>query len=316
MDFAKFGSIFIPLFFIIVVLLSLVGNTLLLVVIGMYESLKSLTNIFIINLAVSDLIFTLGLPIWACYHIWGWMLGDGMCKGLNFIFYTAYYSSIVFLMLMTIQRYVGVVHPRYEWSRWQKIVFPILVWLFSFSAALPELFYRTISAPYNDTMLYCQYESNHALVSYERNILFVVAFLVIGFCYSRILWVITKSPTRRQKTIKLIICIVLVFFVLWAPYNIVIFLRTLELQHLELFEQCTISNNIAYAHYVCKIIAFSHCCINPVLYVFIGVKFRNHLRTLHQKILHKFHPGAPGENPRRHGETTPNSSQTVTQNVI
>uniref|UniRef100_A0AAR2KGK3 G-protein coupled receptors family 1 profile domain-containing protein n=1 Tax=Pygocentrus nattereri TaxID=42514 RepID=A0AAR2KGK3_PYGNA len=65
----KFGSVAVPMFFTIVVLLSLIGNILVLVILGLGKNLKSLTNIFILNLALSDLIFTLGLPFRACFYI-------------------------------------------------------------------------------------------------------------------------------------------------------------------------------------------------------------------------------------------------------
>ncbi|KAL6483604.1 hypothetical protein MHYP_G00084760 [Metynnis hypsauchen] len=119
---AKVGSIAVPLFFSIVVIL------------------RSLTNIFILNLAVSDLMFTLGLPFWSSYIMWGWILGDGVCKGVNFVFSAGYYSSIMFLVLMTIQRYVAVVFPLSEWEGGQQFaVSPILAWVVSISAAVPAV---------------------------------------------------------------------------------------------------------------------------------------------------------------------------------
>ncbi|KAL6483563.1 hypothetical protein MHYP_G00084350 [Metynnis hypsauchen] len=105
----KAVSIVVPIFFTIVVLLSLIGNVLVLVMFRLFENLKSLTNIFILNLALSDLIFTLGLPFWACSYIWSWTFGDFMCKSVNFISSTGFHSSIVFLMLMSIECYVAVV---------------------------------------------------------------------------------------------------------------------------------------------------------------------------------------------------------------
>ncbi|KAL6465992.1 hypothetical protein MHYP_G00261250 [Metynnis hypsauchen] len=83
---AQVGSIAVPLLFSTVVLLSLVGNILVLVILGLYENLRSLTNIFILNLALSDLMFTLGLPFWSSQYIWGWTFGDAVCKGVNFVF--------------------------------------------------------------------------------------------------------------------------------------------------------------------------------------------------------------------------------------
>ncbi|KAL7859215.1 hypothetical protein SRHO_G00143620 [Serrasalmus rhombeus] len=153
---AKVGSIAVPLFFSIVVFLSLAGNILVLVILGLYENFRSLTNIFILNLAVSDLMFTLGLPFWSSYFIWGWTFGDAVCKGVNFVFSAGYYSSIVFLMLMTIQRYVAVVHPLSEWEGGQQCaVSPVLAWVVSISAAVPAvLLSEVVAAPEDPNKLY------------------------------------------------------------------------------------------------------------------------------------------------------------------
>uniref|UniRef100_A0A8C2F710 Chemokine (C motif) receptor 1a, duplicate 1 n=1 Tax=Cyprinus carpio TaxID=7962 RepID=A0A8C2F710_CYPCA len=92
----KVGSFVIPIFFTAVIVLSCIGNILVLVILALYESLKSLTNVFILNLAVSDLLFTFGLPFWASYYIWGWIFGDVGCKAVKFFFYVGFYSSVLF----------------------------------------------------------------------------------------------------------------------------------------------------------------------------------------------------------------------------
>ncbi|XP_013368799.1 PREDICTED: chemokine XC receptor 1-like [Chinchilla lanigera] len=48
----------------LVLLLSLVGNSLVLWVLVKFESLESLTNLFILNLCLSDLVFSCLLPVW------------------------------------------------------------------------------------------------------------------------------------------------------------------------------------------------------------------------------------------------------------
>ncbi|XP_037396897.1 chemokine XC receptor 1-like [Pygocentrus nattereri] len=274
-----------PIVLTIVVLLSLIGNVLVLVMFGLFENLKSLTNIFILNLALSDLIFTLGLPFWACYLMWSWTFGDFMCKSVNFIFSAGFHSSIVFLMLMSIERYVAVAHPRSDWNRWQRFVFPVIAWVFSFAAASPELLYSEDTPDPKDFTLqnitdftkhYCTHYSTEAIfgVTYQQNILFVVAFSVMGFCYIRIILTIPKSQrNNRNRTRRLIFSIVVLFFICWAPYNIVMFLKT-----------CDVFIQIDSAFVVCQLLAFSHCCFNPVLYVFVDVKFRNNLKMLLQKM--------------------------------
>ncbi|XP_036447743.1 chemokine XC receptor 1-like [Colossoma macropomum] len=284
----KFGSIVVPVFFTTVVLLSLLGNVLVLVILGLFENLKSLTNIFILNLALSDLIFTLGLPFWACSYIWGWTFGDFMCRSVNFVFSVGFHSSIVFLMLMTIQRYIAVVHPLFDWNGWQNFsVIPIVAWVFIFASALPAVVYSEVRAEPDSNKLYCAYNSFKAAigVTYQQNILFVVAFSVMGFCYIRIIQTILRSQRNsKHRTIRVIFCVVVVFFLGWAPYNIVIFLQTLTHQQIEPFAECDVSIKLDFALYVCKLLAFAHCFLNPVLYVFVGEKFRNHLKKLLQKI--------------------------------
>ncbi|XP_076840647.1 chemokine XC receptor 1-like isoform X2 [Brachyhypopomus gauderio] len=296
----KVGSIAMPLFFTIVVLLSLFGNILVLVILGLYESLRSLTNIFILNLALSDLMFTFGLPFWACYYIWGWTLGDAACKAVNFVFSAGFYSSIVFLMLMTVQRYMAVVHPLSDWERGQWFTLtPFIAWLVSALAALPGILYSGVmSDPEDNQTFYCEYNNTTAyfVVTYQQNIFFVVSFTIMSFCYIRILQTILKSRTnKKNRTVKLIFCIVAVFFVGWGPYNVVKFLQSLNYHRIDLFTNCYAANNLDYALFVCRLLAFSHCCLNPVFYVFVGVKFREHLNAILQKIFQEQnYTNAPG----------------------
>ncbi|XP_053499317.1 chemokine XC receptor 1-like [Ictalurus furcatus] len=292
---AKLGSIVVPLFFSIVVVLSLTGNILVLVILALYENLKSLTNIFILNLALSDLLFTVGLPFWACYYIWGWTLGDAACKAVCLVFYAGFYSSVVFLVLMTVQRYTAVVHPLSDWEKGQgnaqRYAIPIVGWVMSIAAALPAPIYSSeMPDPEDATQLYCEYNSTYAklVITYEQNCFFVCTFLIMGFCYFRMLQIVFRSRSnKRQRTIKLILCIAVVFFFGWAPYNLVIFLQTFTNLNVKFFTICEVTHHLDYAEYVCKLLAFSHCCLNPVFYVFVGVKFRNHLKEILQKIFQR-----------------------------
>ncbi|KAL7864183.1 hypothetical protein AOLI_G00156030 [Acnodon oligacanthus] len=132
----KFDPIVLPIFISIVVLLSLIGNILVLVMLGFCENLKSLPNCFMFNLALSDLIFTLGLPFWACSYIWSWKFGGFMCRSVNFVFSAGFHSSIVFLTGMTIQCYVAVVHRLTDWTKCHSFaVIPIIAWVSRASAS-------------------------------------------------------------------------------------------------------------------------------------------------------------------------------------
>uniref|UniRef100_A0A671KFM4 Chemokine XC receptor 1-like n=1 Tax=Sinocyclocheilus anshuiensis TaxID=1608454 RepID=A0A671KFM4_9TELE len=261
----QFATAITPVIFIIIVLFSCVGNTLVVWVLVKYENLKSLTNTFLLNLALSDLIFTFGLPFWAYYYIYGWTLGDPACKAVNFVFYTGYYSSIIFLTVLTIHRYMAVVHPMSVVMSRKSLhcyVTSLVIWIISLCAAIPQARFNSV-------------------VTYLQNSFFIIAFVIIAFCYTVILGRLLRPTSHtRRKTVQLILFIVVFFFLGWGPYNVAIFLDSLISWKISPFNDCKLSESIDYLMYVSRMVAFSHCCLNPVFYVFMGIKFRNHLKKM------------------------------------
>ncbi|XP_019752237.1 chemokine (C motif) receptor 1a, duplicate 1 [Hippocampus comes] len=288
----QFGSIVVPVFFSLVITLSLIGNLLVLVILALYENLKSLTNILILNLAVSDLVFTSGLPFWAIYHMWGWLFHAALCKIVTFVFFIGFYSSVLFLTVMTVYRYLTVVRPLSDLrpkSTTVGVLVSILLWIISIGAAVPSLLFSNIvSIPHKDKpSLGCEYEDDlWATVGVsQQNLFFLVALAVMAFCYCKILGRIARTRSHtKSRAVKLILCIVVAFFLGWVPYNVVIVLRLLANKLLPPFEDCDVSIQIDYAFYVCRLVAFSHCCLNPFFYALVGVKFRGHLKTMLCKV--------------------------------
>ncbi|XP_062376298.1 chemokine XC receptor 1-like [Sardina pilchardus] len=281
----KFGAIVTTVFFSVVIIFSVLGNILVLVILVKYENLKSMTNAFLLNLALSDLIFTLGLPIWAFDEIYSWVLGETACKAVSFIFDVGYYSSIIFLTTMTIHRYMGVVHPMSVVTSRKSfycVVTSSVVWVASCLAATPALL-KSIYVNNNFNTTHCTYEDSRwkLVETYQRNGFFLISFAVIAFCYTQILLRLFRPNSHtRHKTVRLILIIVVFFFLGWAPYNVALFLQSLVFWELKPFNDCSVSTTVDYVFYVGRLVAFSHCSLNPIFYMFMGTKFRNHLKKL------------------------------------
>ncbi|XP_032386368.1 chemokine XC receptor 1 isoform X1 [Etheostoma spectabile] len=283
----QFAAIFTPGFFSIVIIFSLLGNILVIVILAKYENLKSLTNAFILNLAVSDLFFTTGLPFWAYYHMYGWTLGENACKIVNFVFYIGFYSSGILLILMTAHRYVAVMNPLsniVSTTGSYSVVACVIVWAVSILVASPAFIFTKV-----EQNQCANADSNSSLwVIYQQNILFILSSVVFIFCYSQIMRRLLRptAQRRKNKTLKLIFTLMVVFFVGWTPYNIVIFQKSLFFRNQSRVDSTTISEmcktveRLHYALYISQLFAFSHCCLNPVFYVFVGVKFKNHLKKM------------------------------------
>ncbi|KAK9980202.1 hypothetical protein ABG768_013584 [Culter alburnus] len=294
----QFGRAVTPVIFIIVVLFSCVGNSLVLYVLVKYENLKSLTNTFLLNLAISDLIFTFGLPFWAHYYMYGWTLGDFACKAVNYVFYTGYYSSIIFLTVLTVHRYMAVVHPLSVVMCRKSLhcyVTSVVIWIISLCAAVPQAIFNSVYSSVeliidgqtdstSTVLQLCDFEGEiiwKLKTTYLQNFFFIVAFVIIAFCYTVILARLLRPTSHtRKKTVQLILFIVVFFFLGWGPYNVAIFLDSLIAWGISPFNECDVSKSIDYWIYISRMMAFSHCCLNPVFYVFMGIKFRNHLKKM------------------------------------
>ncbi|XP_017341805.1 chemokine XC receptor 1 [Ictalurus punctatus] len=290
---AEYRHIAIPIILCIVIVLSLLGNILVVVISVFCRNIRSPTNIFIINLALSDLLFTVGLlvtvglPFRVYYeYSWGWTFGDAMCKVIHFTLSAGFYSSMVFLVLMSIQRYMAVVHPLSRWKKGRYFTLVLVIlWVVSVLGALPGSVHSVPISDSESLLLYCTSNSNTVFVavSYEESIVFVCAFLVMAFCYIRILQTIFKSPTnRRHRTTGLAFFLVATFFICWAPYNIMNFLYVLIHHEIKFITQCE-DLRLQYASYICQLLAFTRCCLNPVIYGLFGLKFHKTAREIFQR---------------------------------
>ncbi|XP_023556492.1 chemokine XC receptor 1 isoform X3 [Octodon degus] len=150
----------ITILYPLVLLLSLVGNSLVLWVLVKYESLESLTNLFILNLCLSDLVFSCLLPVWVSEYHWGWALGELLCKVLSMTFSVSLYSSIFFLTIMTVHRYLSVVSPlstlRVHTLRCRALV-TTAVWVASALSSIPDAVFHKVQAAAPDDPAHLYY---------------------------------------------------------------------------------------------------------------------------------------------------------------
>ncbi|CAL8344376.1 unnamed protein product [Merluccius merluccius] len=273
-----FREVIVPVFFSVVVVFSLLGNILVIVLLAKYENVRSLTNALILNLAASDLVFAAGLPFWAYYHMYGWHLGEMPCKIVSFIFYVGFYSNGILLIMMTAHRYMSVVRPLSDLLTprgFVGVLASVLIWTLGPLAASPALIFHKVVD--GNTCQYADAYWEHFGI-YQQNLMFLATVAVFFFCYSQILCKIVRSPAQRRghRTLKLICILVIAFFVGWAPYNVLIFMSSTP----DALTECESRRLWGNAFYVSRLLAYFHCCLNPVVYVFVGAKFKSHLKTL------------------------------------
>lgn len=75
------NSFILMVLYALVCLIGMFGNLLVIYVVLRFSKMQTVTNIYILNLALADLCFLIGIPfLLITMHISEWSFGTGMCK--------------------------------------------------------------------------------------------------------------------------------------------------------------------------------------------------------------------------------------------
>lgn len=279
--------------FCIVFVIGLLGNITVLWVLLKKMHVKNMTNLCLLNLALSDLLMVLSLPFWALYAQGHYFKANAMCKAMAGSYQVGFYSGILFVTLMSVDRYLVIVHAvavlgakmmRYG------IVASLITWMVSICAALPEAIFAAMVEEDNITSCQRIYPAGSSQKWKlfrnfgENTVGLFISLPIIAYCYFMVLMVVRKTKnSKKDRAIKLILGIVIVFVVFWVPYNVVVFLKTL--QEFDILTSCDAQSNINTAMELTEMIALTHCSVNPVIYAFVGEKFRKCLISVFSRHL-------------------------------
>ncbi|XP_039593641.1 C-C chemokine receptor type 4-like [Polypterus senegalus] len=282
-DSIDFGKVFLPVIYSLLFIAGLLGNSLVLYVVARCVKLKSMTDICLLNLAISDLLFVFSLPLQAYYSADRWIFGDELCKMTMGAYYIGFFAGIFFITLMSIDRYLAIVHAVYAIkarTSFYGSIASAVVWVSALLASFPEIIYNRLNKEESTCRpMYSDNETSHHLAilhNLKLNILgLLIPSFIMVYCYFRIIYRLSQCRTVKKQTIKLVYFIVAAFFIFWTPYNIVSFFDVLR--KLGVFDDCESSNKIDLLLQITEAFAYVHSCLNPYIYVFVGEKFRRHL---------------------------------------
>ncbi|XP_073781924.1 C-C chemokine receptor type 5 isoform X1 [Danio rerio] len=284
------GASILPVLYSLFFVVGFLGNALVIWVVLMGVKLRSMTDICLLNLAIADLLLVSSLPFLAHYARDQWIFGDHMCTMVLSVYHIGFYSGIFFIVMMSVDRYLAVVHAVFALKVRTKtygILASLVIWVAAVTASFPELIHlkttvtnnQTLCASYPTTDQWSYHDSKTAGIFKMNVIGLILPLSVIGFCYSMILIKLLTVRSSRRQAMRLVVVVMVVFFCCWAPYNIAAFFKALELKKV-LTHSCESSKAITLSLQITEAVAYSHSCVNPFLYVFVGEKFRKHLFRL------------------------------------
>lgn len=289
----------IPVIYILIFILGFLGNTLAVCVLGQKSLRCTVANTYLLNLALSDLVFLIGLPFWTVHYLqdYDWPFGWFMCKLCGSLTSLNTYASIYFIMGMSIDRYRVIVYPLQSHCSESKYntrtVFHarcvcVVIWFLATLTTIPALVFREThySSEYNVTACVMKYPSNlwHGMLTLAKNTFgFLIPFIVIATCYGRIrchLLVSTElvepDPSRLERVRRVAFAIVTAFFLCWFPFHTLSFMGVL--QEFGVNWSCEVQQVMGVMIPPALCLGFANSAINPLLYCFVGNRFRQQLR--------------------------------------
>uniref|UniRef100_UPI00398EDE9C somatostatin receptor type 5-like n=1 Tax=Pristiophorus japonicus TaxID=55135 RepID=UPI00398EDE9C len=282
-------TIVLPVIHFIVGAFGLSGNTLVIYVVVRYAKMKTVTNIYILNLAVADQLFMLGMLFIATQNALSyWPFGSFMCKLVWTVDGITQFSSIFCLTVMSIDRYLAVVHPirSTKWRRPRNAkMISASVWTSSFVVVLPMIIYSEVQeGTYTCNITWPDPNPvwSTAFIIYTAVLGFFGPLLIICLCYLLIIIKVKSSGLRvgstkrrksERKVTRMVIIIVLAFVICWLPFyvlNIINLIITLPEEPV-----------CVGIYFFAVVLSYANSCANPILYGFLSDNFK----TSFQKVL-------------------------------
>ncbi|XP_026371139.2 B2 bradykinin receptor [Ursus arctos] len=292
-----------PFLWVLFVLAAL-ENIFVLSIFCLHKSSCTVAEIYLGNLAAADLILACGLPFWAITiaNNFDWLFGEVLCRVVNTMVYMNLYSSISFLMLVSIDRYLALVKTmstgRMRGVRWAKL-YSLVIWGCALLLSSPMLAFRTMKEyrdeGHNVTACVITYPSRTWEV-FTNILLNFVGFLlpltIITFCTVQIMQVLRNNEMQKFKEIQterkatvLVLAVLLLFVICWLPFQISTVLDTLL--RLDILSGCWDEYVIDVFTQIATYVAYSNSCLNPLVYVIVGKRFRKKSREVFQALCQK-----------------------------
>ncbi|XP_007899022.1 C-C chemokine receptor type 9-like [Callorhinchus milii] len=279
----QFSQYFQPAFYWCVCLLGAIGNILVVVLYAFYKRIKTMTDVYLLNLSIADLLFLCTLPFWALNASIGWRFGSSLCKIVSGVYKINLFSCMFLLTCISFDRYIAIVlatkaHYSKNKRLLQSKLVCLFVWIIATILSFPEFAFSST----NESQMTCSsnYPSkNMKVVAFALQVTFgfLLPLVIMMICYSLITWTLLQTKRfQKHKAIKVIVAVVSTFVLTQLPYNSFLIVKLLDADNITITD-CNTLKNVDIATQITQSIAFLHCCLNPFLYAFIGVKFRQHL---------------------------------------
>ena len=277
--------------YVLILLLLFLGNSLTLLVMLLNRRMRTIPNMFVASLAVSDVLLGLcsfvpfGIPVLVTSH---WLFNDTACQFQGYITIALVVASIHTLVLMAVNRYYRIVKPaKYQpyFTKKKTLIMILVSWFSSFCAPLPHVL-SGIKIVFHPAKFFCYFViEKRAFLHYGSPLYIGVPTCVIIYCYSRIFStvrnhnrnlhppnnLISSVNVEDVKVARTIFLVVVFFNLCWIP---ILTVNVLD----DVFQKWIFPTEV---YILNSFLGTLSSAVNPLLYGVMNKSFRtNYLKLL------------------------------------
>ncbi|XP_029350363.1 B2 bradykinin receptor-like [Echeneis naucrates] len=292
-----------PAYISIICFIGVIGNSFVLCVFCLQKQRSSVADIYLCNLAAADLLMVSCLPFWVATIVdkFHWRFGEPMCQIISIVIGMNYYCSVLFLTLVSVDRYLALTRPLSQ-GRQRRAIWAhgicFGVWIAGILLSFPAILFRSVEffPDLGVNACYMAYPHEGWKLRYNMTVS-IVGFLIpvpiVSFCSYHITKVIQSSQKMRKcnrggeerKAAYLILVVLAVFILCWLPYQVLMVLDTLD--HYEVVSGCTWAYVLDIGNQLATYLGYSNSSLNPFLYVIVGKHFKQRAREVFRLVQNK-----------------------------
>ncbi|XP_052770425.1 free fatty acid receptor 4-like [Mya arenaria] len=247
-----------------VAILSMLGNAAVLYFLLKSKERKNVTNCFVINLLIADLMYVLTVPAVVTGRLTsGWLLGGAMCSLTHYWLFVCGSTMIWTMTAISIDRYVNInvgISTTNRLSKWHIIAICVAIWLIGIVIFLPVALYSQVleGTANGRTVNVCALfwpdgnDKKHSIIFIVLACIFdfVIPVLIINSNYFRIYKRYRNSRravenfnkagssktfqrsssvnNQKYRVLKTLVILVVAFLLMWGPLFIAFSLIELD----------------------------------------------------------------------------------------
>lgn len=283
--------------------IALLGNSLVLYVVFKRQSMRSVLNLLIVNMAIADLLVTVFIMPYSVAYLFvglewfGGIVGLILCKTIHFSLTASIAASVITLIVITVDRFVSIV---FVWKtclnlRTSKVSLAA-IWLISIAIMGLHLEVYTVDqAIPGDDRYFCYPDWRRMPVDFNKFfaigmfvMLYAFPLVLMAILYSMIVHKLWKDSfagnaasggdrninNSKKRVVKMLVTVTLAFAVCWFPLHAIHYYIYFETETFQCMSLYLILLSFWLGH--------ANSAINPVLYVIFNKTFRRaFLHALH-----------------------------------